>query len=163
MKIGIKEKSTIKAINDISTRNYPFAASLLIYAIIERILKEYIIEHRKNRVLLDYAFCKCPDEISLQKYCRHKKQEFVKKFIKRITLGDAQKIVVNNGKRDYATARNDLMHSNSYLLEQKKYNKIKRHNINKQNYKTALSHLELAINTFSDFKIVVSNHVIKII
>jgi len=159
MKIGIKDKSTIKALNEISAK-YPFAASLLVYAIIERILKEYIIKNRKKRSLLDYSYCKCPSQISLQNYHRFKKEDFVKRFIKRITLGDAQRIVLTNGKRDYATARNDLIHSNSYLLEQRKYKKTKRHDINKQSYKTAIQHLNFVINTFSNFNIVLKDQVI---
>lgn len=162
IKIGVKEKSTFAALNDISTE-YPFAASLLVYAIIERVLKEYIIKNRKNRVVLNYDFCKYPGGLSLQKCHRYKKQDFVKKFIKRIAFGDAQSIVAANEKRNYAANRNDLMHSNSYLLEQKKFNKSKRHDINKQSYKTALSHLEFVINTFSDVKIVLRDQKILII
>jgi hypothetical protein len=57
MKVGIKDKSTIKALDDISSK-YPFAAALLAYAIVERVLKEYIIKNRKNRSLVDYCYKK---------------------------------------------------------------------------------------------------------
>ncbi|MBI5026518.1 MAG: hypothetical protein HZC12_07310 [Nitrospirae bacterium] len=163
MKIGTKEKGTICALNNISQK-YPFAASLLAYAIIERIFKEYIIKNRKNKSLVDYSYYKSSSsgQISLGKYYKCKKGEFIKKFIKRITLGDAQIIVIANKKKNYATARNDLMHSNSYLLEQRKYTKTKRRNINIQNYRNAIKHLKFVINSFSDFKIVVRNNVISI-
>src|SRR5688572_1526591 len=139
MRIRIKEKPTIQALNEISLQ-YPFAAALLAYAIVERVLKEYIIKNRKNRSFVDYSYCKPSNKpsnrkISLQNYHRCKKEDFIKLFIRRIALGDAQKIVIANDNRDYATARNVLMHSNSYLLEQRKYPKAKRHDINKQSYK----------------------------
>ena len=163
MKIGVKEKPTIRALNEISPK-YPFAAALLAYAIVERILKEYIIKNRKNRSLLDYSYYKPSNRrISLQNRHRCKNKDFVRLFIKRIALGDAQKIVIANGKRDYATARNDLMHSNSYLLEQRKYPKAKRHSINKQSYKKAIGHLEFVINNFSDFKIEANDHEIIVL
>lgn len=163
MKIGTKEKGTINALNNISQK-YPFAASLLAYAIIERILKEYIIKNRKNKSLVDYSYCKCSHsgQISLGKYYKSKKDEFIKKFIRQIALGDAQNIVIANNLRNYAKDRNDLMHSNSYLLEQRKYTKAKRHNINIQSYRKAIDHLEFVINKFSDFKIVVKNNIIAI-
>lgn len=163
MKIGTKEKGTIDALNNIS-KKYPFAASLLAYAIIERILKEYIIKNRKNRLLVDYSYSKCSRSgpISLGNYYKSKKDEFIKKFIKQIALGDAQVIVIANNKRNYAKDRNDLMHSNSYLLEQRKYTKTKRRNINIQNYRKAIDHLEFVINSFADFKITVKNNIITI-
>jgi hypothetical protein len=163
MKIGINEKSTIHALNQISP-NYPFAAALLVYALIERILKEYIIKNRKNRSLIDYSYSKPSyPQLSLQNYHRYKKGDFLRLFIKRITLGDAQKIVIANCKRNYATARNDLMHSNSYLLEQRKYTKAKRHGINKQSYRKAIDHLEFVINSFCDFKVAVNDGEIVIV
>ena len=150
MKIGTKEKGTIIALNNISQK-YPFAASLLAYALIERILKEYIIKNRNNRSLVDYSYCKCTGSgpISLGNYYKSKKDKFIKKFIKQISLGDAQAIVIANNKRNYAKDRNDLMHSNSYLREQRKYTKTNRHNINIQNYTKAIDHLEFVINNFS--------------
>jgi hypothetical protein len=165
MKVGIKEKPTIQALNEIS-RKYPFAAALLTYAIVERVLKEYIIKNRKNRSLLDYSYSKPSDQkISLQNYYRCKKKDFIRLFVKRIALGDAQIIVSANGKRDYATARNNLMHSNSFLLEERKYSKAKRHTIHQQSYKEASGHLEFVINNFSDFKVRVNmnNHEIIVL
>ncbi len=159
MKIGTKEKGTINALSNIS-KKYPFAASLLAYTIIERILKEYIIKHRKNRSLVDYSYCKClhSGPISLENCYKFRKDEFIKKFIKQIALGDAQNIVIANKLRNYATDRNNLMHSNSYLLEERKYAKTKRRNINIQNYRKAIDHLDFVINNFADFKIVVRNN-----
>lgn len=163
MKIGIKDKGTIEALNNIS-KKYPFAASLLAYAIIERILKEYIIKNRKNRLFVDYSYCKCKGSrsICLGKFYNSKRDEFIKKFIKDIALGDAQNIIIANAKRNYAEDRNKLMHSNSYLLEEKKYTKTKRRNINIQNYKKAIGYLEFVINKFADFKIAVKNNIITI-
>lgn len=104
-------------------------------------------------------------KISLQNYYRCKKEDFIRLFIKRIALGDAQIIVSANSKRDYATARNNLMHSNSFLLEERKYSKAMRHTIHQQSYKEASGHLEFVINNFSDFKVRVdmNNHQIIVL
>lgn len=169
-KIGIKDRPTIDVINKIyNDYHYPVAASLLVYAIIERILKEYIIKHRKNSSVLDYSYCKClhSGPISLQKYYNYNSKDFIKKFIKNITLGDAQKVVnknkIKNKVRDYATARNNLMHSNSYLLEENKKNKEKRTDINNKNYIEAIKHLEFVVNNFSDFKVKRNESVISVL
>ena len=153
MKVGTKDKSTIKAVDEISSK-YPFAAALLAYAIVERVLKEYITKNRNNRSLLDYSYRKrvLGKDICLQKYYRFIKAEFVKGFIGRLTLGDAQRIVKLNGARDYAAARNNLMHSNSFLLEERKYSKAKRHTINEQSYKQARRDLDFVISKFSDLR-----------
>jgi len=163
MRIGTKEKTTIDALNNVS-KKYPFAASLLAYAIIERILKEYIIKNRKNRSLVDRSYCKWSRSgpINLGKYYKFKKDEFIRQFIKKIALRDAQTIVLADKPKDYATDRNNLMHSNSYLLEERKYTKTKRHKINIENYKKAINHLEFVINSFADFKIVRENDIITI-
>ncbi len=165
-KIGTKDKKTIQAIHDISTK-YPYAASLLAYTIIERILKEYIIKNRRDSSLLDYSYCKCTPSgaISLQNYYRYKKEDFIKKFIKKIALGDAQQIVIKNKRanKDYATNRNDLIHSNSYILEEKKQKRANRMAINKQKYRKSIDHLKFVINNFSDFKIEVIGDTISVI
>jgi hypothetical protein len=163
-KIGIKDKRTIDAINKIYNYRYPFAASLLAYAIIERILKEYIIKHRKNRSLVDYSYCKCSHsgQLSLKKCYKYKKIEFIRNFIKRITLGDAERIVIKNKNKIYSKGRNDLMHSNSYLLEEKKLTETERRDINDQNYKKAIGHLKFVVNNFSDFKVKINKSGISV-
>jgi hypothetical protein len=161
MKIGIHETFTIDALNEISQK-YPFAASLLAYAIIERILKEYIMKHRKNHELLDYSFQKPSrkpnQQISLGKYYNLKKQDFIKQFIKNITLGDAEQIVLGNNKNKYSTARNNLMHSYSYLLEERKCNRTERQLVNKNNFEIAIGSLKFVINNFAEgFKVELKN------
>jgi hypothetical protein len=89
----------------------------------------------------------------------------IKKFIKKIALGDAEQIVIKNKleKKYYATARNNLIHSNSYILEEKKQKTADRMAINKRNYLKSIDHLKFVINNFSDFNIEVNGDTISVV
>ena len=166
MKIGTKERSTILAIQDISTR-YPYAAALLVYVIVERILKEYIIKHRNTKSLLYYSFCKpsksSASKISLENCHKYDESKFTAKFIKKITLGDAQKIVLANKGNNYATARNNLVHSNLYLHKERKYSEAERGANDRKRYKNSREHLVFVMNEFSDLKLRLRDDKIKIV
>lgn len=132
------EKNTIDAINKLKD-DYPYAASLLVYVVIERQLKEYIL---KNRNQID----------NFKKNITESDNEFIKNVITKLTLEKVEKrLEITRGP---AKDRSDLMHSNLYLLKEKDLPDCERHNKNIQYFEKAKAHLIRIFKDYSDILIV---------
>jgi len=67
------ENNTIEAINQLK-EDFPYAASMLIYVVIERELKSYVLKNRKTLKTLENKF-KTKDD-----------KEFIKRYLTNLTM-----------------------------------------------------------------------------
>ena len=126
------EENTIAAINKLK-KSYPYAASLLVYVVIERQLKLYLLGHRNEKN-------------NFKNYCCQSDDEFIKNCLTNLTLGKLEKKL--KIKCEAATDRNNLMHSNLYLSGDKDLSDPERQNKNVKHFETAKTHL---IRVFRDY------------
>ncbi len=106
-KCGHEEAATLDAINKLS-KAFPYAAAMLAFVLIERELKRKLVRER------------CVKESDLHKF----------------TLGRVEKeLRVSIGT--YSSLRNELMHSNLYLVGQAGRTEKERHDRNLKNLKEA--------------------------
>jgi hypothetical protein len=155
MLIAENEVKTIEAINEIN-KLYPYAATLLVYALIERVLKQYIIRYRGNKQRLDHdkELQKKGKVLILKDFINYNEDKFIKHYIKKIALGDIPSLVKKFKNPDFAKLRNDYMHSNIYLSEQHKKPDNIRHSENEKGFIKAAYQLESVLNTYSTIKVV---------
>jgi len=118
-------KSTVMAISQLCAE-YPYAATLLIYVLAERVFKGYLLEHWRDP---EYACVQLPEEReSLQSYqgkCLGElstlpHETFLNQVVCRLTLGDVEERLKKvekrlNKKGSIAGDRNEVMHSTLYL------------------------------------------------
>jgi len=144
-KVALREAPTLNAISRLR-RKYPYAAALLTYVLVERLLKGYVLEHRKDR---KYARVCTPKKKSLG---RHKGKclaalvslpddRFLNEVLCRMTLGDVEEILKLPPKGRSAADRNEAMHSNLYLRQEAALNRRDRHAKNIDRLERALKHL----------------------
>jgi hypothetical protein len=157
-KVVFRETSTLSAISQLR-RKYPYAAALLAYVLVERLIKGYTLEHRKDA---KYALVSTPSKNSLR---QHKGKslaslvmlsddEFVKDVLCHITLGDVEEMLKLPQRRRSAADRNEVMHSNLYLKEETKLNRSDRHDKNIARFNRALKHLRWAIYRYTGGRLV---------
>lgn len=121
-KVAFREVPTLDAISQLRGK-YPYAAALLTYVLVERLLKVYVLEHRKDP---KYACVSTPRKKSLG---RHKEKslaalaslsddKFLNNVLCRMTLGEVEEMLNLSRNERSAKDRNEAMHSNLYLREE---------------------------------------------
>ncbi|NPV01753.1 MAG: hypothetical protein HPY53_10275 [Brevinematales bacterium] len=147
------EKKTIDAINSLSV-GFPYASTMLIYLLIERLLKVYIIQNRRDKSKFNLGtYCeKC--EI----FCIENDEEFFNRFkMDKKCLGEIEKFLPKECKK-YDTdriskKRNSILHSNFYLKNDFNQSDEKRKEINRENFIVALDDLKYILENYSPLKI----------
>ena len=154
--------NAINAIKKLYELDYPYAASLLIYTIIERILKIYIIQHKKDSNLINHKFEKNKFK-EISNFIMLNDDDFFSKFIlkQNITLGDIPHII-NNLNKNFSKSRNDIVHSNIYLLSDYKKNKEDQKKINNDNYLQAIKDLDFVLSEYTEIDYTFNNNTISV-
>jgi hypothetical protein len=151
--LGHLEQNTIIAINKLG-EEYPYAASMLIFVLIERELKRYVIEHRREKLLQKTKVKIGCIYVSLEDFNDKDDGCFLKEFISKISLGSIEQILKINKKNPPSKLRNDLMHSREYLLHESGLKESERIGKNKENFEKSKQHLIRIFKEYSDCAIV---------
>jgi hypothetical protein len=106
-----EEQRSLDAINKLEAE-YPYAASMLAYLVLELFLKLHLLKYRKT--LTD-------KEVEIDESLRKAKDlddtSFIESFLTRLPLGRLERVYRIPEKR-YSKDRNDVFHSNLYLANQ---------------------------------------------
>lgn len=114
-----KETSSLLAINELRD-DYPYAASLLVYTVLERCLKIYLMENRNNEEMrrrIDLEIRVKGSRLSEQLQKHLDDEQFVNDVLMHCTLRKLEKIYKIG--QCFSTHRNHIVHSNLYLSEQR--------------------------------------------
>ncbi len=152
------EQNTIIAINNLR-ENYPYAASMLIFVVIERELKKYIIQHRSEELLQNKHVKIMCKNISIKDFNDKDDECFLNEFISKITLGSTEQILGINVNPPSAL-RNDLIHSKEYLLHESSLKESDRISINKKKFERSKKHLIEIFKKYSDYDIAEENGIL---
>ena len=108
-----REKNTINAINALM-KDYPFAASLLIYALIEQELKFFLLLQRPSyptrRIKSSVTIPRTSGK-QFSQFSSLSGSQFVRQCLHKCTLGTLEHIL-RIKSRKISVRRNDLMHLN---------------------------------------------------
>jgi len=160
-KVAFREAPTLKAINRLRGK-YPYAAALLTYVLLERVLKRFVLEHRgdakygraltpSRRSLASHAAKPLADLVTLSN------AKFVSDVLCRMTLGDVEEMLKVPLKERSAADRNEVMHSNLYFAAEADLNRADRQAKNKDRLRRALDHLGRVLDRFTDYRLVEKN------
>ena len=118
-KLLTKEEYSLTAINELRGK-YPYAASLLIYTVLERCLKIYLMGNRNESKVqseLDLTTIINKNQLSYLIKNITNDDNFLNDVLMHCTLGTLEKIFKFPNK-PFSTNRNDIVHSNLYLRDQ---------------------------------------------
>jgi len=135
-------KPTLEAINSLEAK-YPYAATVLGYVVLERLLKLHLL---RNRMTLT------AEEVDFDKKVGRKGQRlgdardlddksFIQRFLLNCALGDLEDIYKIRPKGRYSKDRNGVFHSNLYLVNQLESDYQSRDAQNRAYLKKAKEHL----------------------
>ncbi len=147
------DESTIEAIDRLRGE-YPYAAALLCYTVVERVLKARLIQESQSP---ETSAITLPKKSKLGKYSgkrldefdRLNRDDFFKSVVRRLSLGDLEAMLPGH-EREIAVDRNDLVHSNLYLRSQVGTDTT---TADRERYKNALEHLRYAIEIHTSFRL----------
>jgi len=142
-----REENTIKAINKLKDC-FPYAAGMLAYVVIERQLKEYILKHRNGKLAAREVTLTNHKKVKFEDYASKSDEEFINKVLTKMTLANTEKVLGIDPSNGAANDRNDMMHSNLYIVGERMLSEEERHRKNIEHFEKAKSHL---IRTFKDF------------
>jgi hypothetical protein len=146
-----REQSTIEAIN-VLCKDYPYAASLLIYAFIEQELKFWLLSNRKklrpSRANLNIKIKKT----QLCKLLYLSDYQFTRQCLNRCTLSKMEQIL-RIKSHEISKRRNNLMHLNRYIIHQHKLGKSQRSQVDEKALTKALDDLLFCSKRFFDPKL----------
>lgn len=160
----VKEECSLEAINALR-EDYPYAASLLIYTVLERCLKIYLMGNRNDK--------KVRSEFNLNTRIKNRKSNnlrdlindnvndegFIKEVLMHCPLGTLEDIY-NIHTHPFSKNRNDIVHSNLYLHDQRSDSCAERMKKNKQYLGKAIKDLIKASRYFKK-GIIDENRVLK--
>jgi hypothetical protein len=143
---------------------FPYAATLPVYVVLERCLKLHLLEDRKTLA---------PDEVALDKPVgrgRNKQKlidvrdlgdaSFIRRFLVTLTLHDVEGIYkIPDGK--YSKQGNKVFHSDLYLTDQLESDDASRGAANRKYLATAKEHLLEASERYLHRRIISSNGVLR--
>jgi hypothetical protein len=155
------EVRSLEAIKELE-QEFPYAATLLIYVVIERCLKLYLLENRQN--LTDA-------EVDLERCVGRKRQRlsdvrglndksFIDNFLVNCPLGALETIYRIPGGR-YSHSRNGVFHSDLFLRHQVGSDDTSRNKANQEHLKEAKKHLIEASERYFHQKITDSNGLLQ--
>lgn len=153
----VQEAHSLKAVGKLEAE-FPYAATLLVYAVLERCLKLHLLQNRKT---LTSA------EVELEREVGRNKQKlidfqnlddapFVQRFLVNCTLG-ALEIIYKVPNKKYSDFRNKVFHSELYLNTQLRSEYQIRDRENRENLKIAKGHLVEASEMYFKERIVELN------
>lgn len=142
MNIQEMESSTLSAINKLAGLEMPFAGAALCYVMIERCLKLYLLESRKSLTASNIDICAKVgiNKIRFKDYASKDEASFVGEFLNTLQLGGLE-IVYRIQSQGIADARNELVHSEFYISQQRDLSSDERQKQNWDHYKIAARHL----------------------
>ena len=148
------EAPTLEAISQLR-RKYPYAAALLIYVAIERILKVHLVS---VRYCLDFPqkkkLTRGPHKRkSLAAVVSLRNDAFMKSVVCHMTLSDVEEALNLPHSARSAKHRNDAMHSNLYLSGEVRLTDIGRSRKNSARFKEAVAHLRYVIDNFTSHRL----------
>lgn len=135
------EARSLEAVGKLEAE-FPYAATLLVYVVLERCLKLRLLESRHTLTEKDVELDK-PVGRKSQKLRDFKDLEdssFIREFLENCTLG-ALEIIYRVPKRKYSDHRNEVFHSDLYMKEQLGKDEKSREERNRQYLQTAKEHL----------------------
>jgi hypothetical protein len=146
------EAPTLEAISQLR-RKYPYAAILLTYVVIERILKVHLVTVR-HRWYSSKKLTRGPHKgKSLAAVVGLRNGAFVKDVLCHMTLGDVEDALNLPPSARSAKHRNDAMHSNVYLSGEAGLTGIGRHRKNSARFKEAVTHLRYVVDNFTSYRL----------
>ncbi len=160
--VTFPESRTIRAIGELR-HNYPYAAALLSYVVVERVLKRYALNHWKDPSL---AGARVPNKIKRHggKQLRHlstlTRRQRLDQVLCEMTLGQVETLLARPQSEKSATDRNEVMHSNLYLKEESTLSRPAQQAKNQARFDKALRHLRRALVQFANLTIVNKNGVL---
>ncbi len=147
-----REERTLRAINDLK-KDYPYAAGLLTYCLIERELKYFILSQRHqpaHKLNMNSKRAK-----KIPSYEQKSDDVFIKEFLSNLTLDHIKYIVTIFPIRPIARRRNNHMHSNDLIGSRVIPNDEKRQEKHRKDLERAIKDLKSVFNTISDeYKII---------
>lgn len=158
----MEERFSLEAINALKEK-YPYAASLLIYTVLERCLKIYLMGNRNIIRLqseLDLSI-KIRDNKDLSYFIRQNldDENFIKDVLMHCPLGKLEKIYkIRN--QPFSKNRNGIVHSNLYLHNQRSESYEERVKKNKKYLEQAIKDIIKASGYFKK-EIINENGVLK--
>lgn len=147
------EAPTLKAISQLR-RKYPYAAALLTYVAIERILKGYLVTVGRDSSFTQKKLTRGPHKgKSLAAVVTLRDSAFIKDVVCHMTLGDVEEALNLPHNKRSANHRNDAMHSNLYLSGEARLTHIGRLRKNSSRFKEAVTHLRYAVDKFTSHRL----------
>jgi hypothetical protein len=156
-----REQSTIDAINTLQ-KDYPYAASLLIYAFIEQELKFWLLSNRNN-LQASRANVKIPIKRNskpqklLCDFVHLSDFQFTRQCLHRCTLSTIEQIL-RIKSRGISKRRNNLMHLNRYIIYQHKLPKNQRTQVDEKAFTKARDDLLFCSDRFFEPKLTLTGN-----
>ena len=113
----LREKSSLQAISKLEHSRLPYAATLLVYVVLERCLKLHIVETHRNW-----------------------EPRKIKHYLEKATLVDLERVCNVIPVERYSEHRNKVFHSNLYIAQDEE-NEQRREDANWEMLATAKGHL----------------------
>lgn len=151
--VAFPEAPTLDAISQLR-REYPYAAVLLTYVAIERILKSHLVTARQDLSFPKKEMTRGPHKgKSLAAVVSLRNGAFLKGVVCHMTLGDVEESLNLPHSERSAKHRNDAMHSNLYLSGEARLTYIGRRRKNSARLKQAVAHLRYVVDNFTDHRL----------
>lgn len=157
-----EEAPSLKAISSLESE-FPYAATLLIYVVLERCLKLRLLKNRKMLTEPEVALNEPVGprkKLKLVDFKNHNDDTFVERFLMKLTLSDLE-IIYKVSDKKYSTPRNKVFHSNFYVNYQLGQDYAFRDAANRQYLQAAKEHLIQASDQYFHQRIIVSNGVLQ--
>ncbi|UCG86746.1 MAG: hypothetical protein JSW71_23100 [Gemmatimonadota bacterium] len=151
-----REARTIKAIGELR-HAYPYAAALLSYVVVERVLKRYVLNHWTDPSL---AAAKLPPTLKphggkrLGQLHDLTRRQRLHDVLCEMTLGQVENLLGRPKSKRSGTDRNEVVHSNLYLKGESTLSKARQTAKNKARFDRALAHLRRALHEYEDLALV---------
>jgi hypothetical protein len=149
------EEESLKAISKLQAA-FSYAATLLIYTVLERCLKLHLLQKRKTLTDAEVNRKYKPrrGKFSLSDAYAFKRDAFIEKFLRRSDLLDLGEIYWVDPARKYSKPRNDVFHSNLFFSDQLRGGKASRDKKNRKYLNEAKAHLIEASEKYFRDKII---------
>ena len=136
------EAKSLSAIARLESEDFPYAATLLVYVVLERCLKLYMLE--KRRILthrdIDTSIPVGTARLRFKDFKNHDDSRFIREFLLRCSLGKLE-LIYRVPHHRYSSYRNKVFHSNFYISDQLGKDDQVRNRANRQYLRTARAHL----------------------
>ena len=147
------EAPTLEAISQLRQK-YPYAAALLTYVAIERILKVHFISVRHCLSFPQKKLTRGPHKgKSIAAVASLPNSAFIKSVVCHMTLGDVEEALNLPHSARSAKHRNDAMHSNLYLSGEVRLTYLGRSRKNSARFKEAVAHLRYVVDSFTSHRL----------